>query len=308
MTFFSGVIPPMVTPLLSHEQLDVESVDRLIPHLIDGGVNGIFVLGTTGEGPSLSYQIRYELVERTCEATAGKIPVLVGITDSCYSESLALAEHAQNSGAAAVVAAAPFYFQASTADLRSWFLRLADESPLPVMLYNMPSCVRATLDPDLIADLSEHQNIVGIKDSSGDLRYFEQICSSFRRPGRFCVFMGPEERLADAVAMGADGGVCGGANLLPHVYSTLYRVALDRRTDEIPALHRIIDSLFSEVYRDETRTMRLIPGLKHALSLTGICNDVTAPPFRGVSDLHAERIARAVPLLMSAAAQFTPVA
>ncbi len=308
MTVFSGVIPPMVTPLLSHEQLDVESVDRLIPHLIDGGVSGIFLLGTTGEGPSLSYQIRYEMVERSCEVTAGKVPVLVGITDSCYSESLALAEHAQNSGADAVVAAAPFYFQASAADLKSWFLRLADESPLPVMLYNMPSCVRATLDPDLLAVLAEHENIVGIKDSSGDLRYFEQICSSFRRPGRFCVFMGPEERLADAVAIGADGGVCGGANLLPHVYTTLYRVALDGRTDEIPALHHVIDSLFSEVYRDETRTMKLIPGLKYALSLAGLCSDVAAPPFRPISDLHAERISRAVPLLLSAASRFAPVA
>ena len=307
MTTFSGVIPPIVTPLLSHEQIDPEAVDRIVNHLISGNVSGIFALGTTGEGPSLSYQIRYEMVERVCEAADGRRPVLAGITDTCYSESLALAEHAENSGAAAVVAASPFYFQPKQAELRDWFQRLADESPLPLILYNMPSCVGVTLELDLVAGLAEHPNIVGIKDSSGDLRYFQRLCSELRQPRRFCVFMGPEERLADAVAMGADGGVCGGANLLPNIYSSLYRVAVEGRTEEIPAMHQIIDTLFSEVYRDPHRNMQLIPGLKHAMKLAGLCSEVTAPPLTAISEQHAEQIESAFPALQAATNRLTVI-
>ncbi|MFM7867338.1 MAG: dihydrodipicolinate synthase family protein, partial [Planctomycetaceae bacterium] len=183
MISFSGVIPPIVTPLTAHDQLDPQAVDRIVQHLIDGKVSGIFALGTTGEGPSLNYRVRYEMVERTCEAAHDEVPVLVGVTDTSFAESLALAEHARSSGAAAIVAAAPFSFDASQQALQDWFTRLADESPLPLMLYNMPSCVGTTLSIDLVAALASHPNVAGIKDSGGDLRYFRQLCVEFRKPG-----------------------------------------------------------------------------------------------------------------------------
>ena len=107
MPKFSGVIPPVVSPLIAPDQLDGEAVGRIVDHLIAGGVSGLFVLGTTGEGPSLTYQMRYEMVERTCEQANGRVPVLVGVTDTCLEESVALAEHASACGAAAIVAAAP---------------------------------------------------------------------------------------------------------------------------------------------------------------------------------------------------------
>lgn len=302
MLALSGVIPPVVTPLLAHDQLDPAAVDRVVNHLIQGEVNGLFALGTTGEGPSLNYQIRYEMVERTCAAAAGRVPVLVGVTDTSLSESLALAEHADSCGAAAIVAAAPFYFEASQGALTQWFWRLADESPLPLILYNMPSCVGVTLSLELVAALASHPNVIGIKDSGGDLRYFKQLCVEFRKPGRFSVFMGPEELLADAVALGGDGGVCGGANLLPSVYSSLYRAAVRSDASEIPHWHAVIHELFASVYRDESGRMKLIPGLKHAMSLIGLCQPVIAPPLAELSSEHAERIRSAIDRLVVAGA------
>lgn len=302
MLSLSGVIPPIVTPLLAHDQLDTAGVDRVVEHLIGGGVSGIFALGTTGEGPSLNYQIRYEMVERTCERSAGRVPVLVGVTDSSLSESLALAEHAHASGAAAIVAAAPFYFEVSQGALTQWFWKLADESPLPVILYNMPSCVGVTLSLELVAALASHPNVAGIKDSGGDLRYFQQLCVEFRKPGRFFVFMGPEELLADAVALGGDGGVCGGANLLPSVYSSLYQAAVRRDSSEIPHWHNVIHDLFASVYRDESGRMKLIPGLKYAMAQVGLCQSVIAPPLASVSDEHAERIRNSIQRLVQSAA------
>ena len=94
MTSYSGVIPPVVSPMLTPDQLDGPAVSRIVEHLISGGVSGLFVLGTTGEGPSLTQRMRYEMVELTCKAVAGRVPVFVGVTDTCLAESIALAEHA----------------------------------------------------------------------------------------------------------------------------------------------------------------------------------------------------------------------
>jgi 4-hydroxy-tetrahydrodipicolinate synthase len=295
MSRFSGVIPPVVTPLSAHDQLDSSAVDAVVEHLIAGGVSGLFVLGTTGEGPSLTYQIRYEMVERTCEAAQGRLPVLTGITDTSYAESLALAEHASSSGASAVVAAAPFYYDISQQDLKAWFDRLADESPLPVMLYNMPSCVGVVLDPEIVGDLSHHPNIIGIKDSGGDLKYFEGLCRDHRHRDDFLIFMGPEELLAEAVSLGADGGVCGGANLFPVVYSRLYEAAVRGDASEISRWKGAISRIFESIYRDGQGRMKLIPALKLAMQECGLCQSVVAPPLSGVSPEHAAQIQRALP-------------
>lgn len=297
---FSGVIPPVVSPMKSADQLDVESVDRVVEHLIQGGVSGLFVLGTTGEGPSLTYQMRYEMVERTCDQVRGRVPVLVGVTDTSLAESIALAEHAATCGAAAIVAAAPFYFDVSQSALEAWFRELADRSPLPVMLYNMPSCVGVTLDPGIVDSLSNHPNVAGIKDSGGDWTYFQQLCDKHRDRADFVIFIGPEELLAEAVAAGANGGVCGGANLLPQVYSRLYSAAIRNDITEIAHWKQAIADMFACVYRDDEQRMKLIPGLKLAMEECGLCTGTVAPPLLAVTESHAQRIRSSIPRLLAA--------
>jgi 4-hydroxy-tetrahydrodipicolinate synthase len=291
MPKFSGVIPPVVSPILAPDQLDVEAVDRIVDHLIEGGVSGLFVLGTTGEGPSLTYQMRYEMVERTCERAAGRVPVLVGVTDTSIGESIALAEHAARSGAAAIVAAPPFYFDVPQSSLQDWFSRVADRSAIPLMLYNMPSCVGVVIDLDVVDALSRHPNILGIKDSGGDLVYFRRLCEACKEREDFVVFMGPEERLSEAVALGGAGGVCGGANLFPQVYSRLYKAAVRGDQNQISYWNRTIEQIFRSIYHNEDGVMRLIPGLKHGMALRGLCTANVAPPLPPVSARHAEKIA-----------------
>lgn len=297
---FSGVIPPVVSPMMSADQLDVEAVDRIVEHLIQGGVSGLFVLGTTGEGPSLTYQMRYEMVERTCDQVNGRVPVLVGVTDTSLAESIALAEHAAACGASAIVAAAPFYFDVSQCALETWFRELADRSPLPVMLYNMPSCVGVTLDLSIVESLSHHPNVAGIKDSGGDWTYFQQLCDQHRDRNDFVIFMGPEELLAEAVAAGANGGVCGGANLLPQVYSRLYLAATRNDASEIAHWKHTIADMFTSVYRDDDQRMKLIPGLKLAMEECGLCSGTVAPPLMAVTESHAQRIRSSIPRLLAA--------
>ena len=298
MPSFSGVIPPVVSPMLTPDQIDGPAVGRIVQHLITGGVSGLFVLGTTGEGPSLTYQMRYEMVELTCEAAAGRVPVFVGVTDTCLAESIALAEHAARCQAAAIVAAAPFYFDVSQQALEAWFDALATASPLPLMLYNMPSCVGVVLEPATVDSLSHHPNIIGIKDSGGDMAYFESLCGRHCHRSDFVIFMGPEERLAEAVFSGAAGGVCGGANLLPHVYTSLYKAATRGDHVAIAEGELLIRRIFESVYYDDDGQMKLIPGLKMAMHELGLCQPVVAPPLSPITEQHASRIRSALPHLI----------
>ena len=121
MSVLKGIIPPMITPLKGNDELDREGTVRLVEHIINGGVHALFLLGTTGEAQSLTYRLRYEFVELVCRQVNGRVPVLVGITDTCIDESIRLAEHAKANGAVGVVAAAPYYFAPSQQELIEYY-------------------------------------------------------------------------------------------------------------------------------------------------------------------------------------------
>src|SRR5690606_15059158 len=172
-----GIIPPMVTPLLSDNlSLDLKGVNNLLEHLIAGGVHGVFVLGTTGESTSLSYKTRIQLINESCKIVNGRIPVFVGITDTSIEESLHLASIAKKAGASYVVAAPPYYYGLGQEELFKYYWKLADSLPLPLFLYNMPSHTKINIEPKTVARLSEHPNIVGLKDSSANTVYFQNLC------------------------------------------------------------------------------------------------------------------------------------
>ena len=161
----------MVTPLLGRDQLDVAGLERLLERVIGGGVHGVFMLGTTGEAPSLSYRLRREVIDRACQVVRGRVPVIVGITDTSVVEAIQLARHAAAAGAQAVVTAAPYYFPEGQPELIEWAQRLVPDLPLPVYFYNMPQMTKVTFEPETIRQLTELTGIAGLKDSSGDLNY-----------------------------------------------------------------------------------------------------------------------------------------
>ena len=181
---FRGIVPPMVTPLSGPDELDVEGLERVVEHIIAGGVHGLFILGTTGEGPSLSYKLRMELIERVCRLVAGRVAVLVGITDTSFSESVDLAHYAHDEGADAVVLAAPYYFPARQEDLLRYIQHIAAELPLPIFLYNMPSHTKLAFEVDLLKQAMQIPNIVGLKDSSGQFVYFQSVQQAARAAAR----------------------------------------------------------------------------------------------------------------------------
>jgi 4-hydroxy-tetrahydrodipicolinate synthase len=275
---FSGIIPPMVTPLLSDNlSLDLAGVKHLVEHLVSGGVHGIFILGTTGESTSLSYKTREQLIIESCKAVNGRVPVFVGITDTSIEESVHLALIAQKAGAAAVVAAPPYYYGLGQEELYKYYWSLANQVNLPLFLYNMPSHTKINIDVKTVVRLAEHQNIVGLKDSSANAVYFQSLCYLLKT--NFSLLVGPEEITAETVLMGGHGGVNGGANLFPKLYVALYNAALAKDFARIEELQDLVMEISTRIYTVGSYGSSYLKGLKGALSALGIVNGNIAPPF-----------------------------
>jgi len=274
-----GIIPPMITPLLDRDTLDVAGLERLIEHILSGGVHGLFILGTTGEAPSLSYRLRNELIEHVCGLVKTRVPVLVGITDTSFSESVNTAGKAKDAGAQAVVLAPPYYFPAGQAELLEYLRHLTPELPLPLFLYNMPSLTKAVFEPQTVRAAAEISGIVGLKDSSGNMAYFHQLQFLLQENPDFSLLMGHEELLAEAVLLGAYGGVCGGANIIPKLYVDLYDAARTQDMETMEALHKKVMHISTSIYGVGRYQSSYLKGLKCALSCMGICSDFLAEPF-----------------------------
>ena len=169
----TGIIPPMITPLRGRDDLDVAGLERLIEHILADGVSGLFILGTTGEGPGLSYRLRSELIQRACKQVNHRVPILVGITDTSFVESVRVARSAAESGADALVVAPPYYLPEAQPELQEYLEHLIPELPLPVYLYNMPALTKVHFELETVHRAMDEPRIIGLKDSSGDLNYFK---------------------------------------------------------------------------------------------------------------------------------------
>lgn len=286
---FSGIIPPLVTPLRDRDTLDEDGLTRLVDRVITGGVNGIFVLGTTGEAPSLSYRLRREVIDRVCQAAGGRVPVLVGITDTAFVESVELANAAAEYGAAAVVLSTPYYFPAGQTELIGYIENITRELPLPLMLYNMPSLTKVWFEIDTLRRLANIEPIVGVKDSSGDLDYFAGLVGLRDRRPDWSIMMGPEHLLSQAVKLGGSGGVNGGANVFPRLFAECYEAVVGGDEPRIAALMARIND-FQQIYTIGKYASRHIKATKCALSILGVCDDFMAEPFHHFKPPEREKV------------------
>lgn len=275
----NGIIPPMVTPLLQDNlSLDVKGVHNLINHIISGGVHGLFILGTTGEATSLSYKTRAQLIVESAKIVAGRVPLFVGISDTSIEESLNLANISKQAGASAVVAAPPFYYGMGQIELYKYYWSLADQLPLPLFLYNMPSHTKINIEIDTAVKLAEHPNIIGLKDSSANIVYFQKLCHLLKHK-EFTLLVGPEEVTAQTVLMGGHGGVNGGANMFPKLYVELYNATIAKDFERIAKLQHLVMEVSTKIYSLGAFGSSYLKGMKAGLSALGIIDQHIAPPF-----------------------------
>ena len=278
-----GIITPLATPLASSNQgepsLDVPGLERLIEHVLSGGVSGLFLLGTTGEFTSLGREMRQEIIRRACTQVNGRVPVLAGISDTAISETFRLADTALEAGADALVLAAPYYFQHSQDDLLRYLELVTQRISLPLFLYNIPHLTKTSFEPETVRSAADFPGVVGLKDSTGDLQYLEKTVDLLKdRPG-FSILIGPEQMLVECMKRGAIGGVCGGSNLNPALFVGLYNAII--RGDEKCAaeLQAQVERSSRALYQVGFPGGSYLRGIKAALSLAGLCSPDPAPPF-----------------------------
>ncbi len=273
-----GLIPPMVTPLDERRRLDKAGVRNMVNHLLKGGVDGIFLLGTTGEGPHLSYAVREELVRTVCRLVKGRVPVLVGITETDMDDAVAFAAKCRAFGAAAAVAAPPYYFKLTQDECAAWFTEMADRLPMPLVVYDMPAHTDTIIEPGTIARLADHPNIVAMKDSSSIIALFNKFRVALEGKD-FSLFMGPDEAMGEAVLLGADGGVCTGANLWPADFKAMYLAAKAGDVAKVRRLQRFTTMSSYLLYGLGKGQIGFLKGVKCALAEMGLVKNVLAAPF-----------------------------
>lgn len=286
-----GIVPPLVTPLRSWDQLDMDGLKNLLEHVISGGVHGVFILGTTGEASRLSDRVKEEMIVKTSEIVNHRVPVLVGITDTSIHETLRLESLAYETGVDAVVLAPPFYYHVEQDELADYFLEVADSVKLPLYLYNMPSRTHIHIDISTVEAVSSHPKIIGIKDSSGDLMYIQNLIYAFRGKEDFSVFVGPEEITAQSVLQGAHGGVNGGANIYPRLFVELYNAAKQGDIDHVNRLQHIVTHISNTLYKVGVNQPNYTKIVKEALSQMGICGPYMEKPYIPFSKEDKYRIA-----------------
>jgi 4-hydroxy-tetrahydrodipicolinate synthase len=217
-----GIIPPVVTPFTPDEELDLPGLRRHIDWQLSRGVHGIFVLGTTGEFYALTEAEKRQVTATAIEHVAGRSPVFVGTGAETTREVIRLTRMAEQEGAAGVSVITPYFIKPNQGELVDHFKRVAECTRLPVVLYNNPAtCGGLSIEPDTVAKLALVPNIIGIKDSSGDLQNTIEIIRNTPRE-KFSVLNGRDTLILAALQFGAQGAIPASCNLAPDLCVGIY--------------------------------------------------------------------------------------
>jgi 4-hydroxy-tetrahydrodipicolinate synthase len=240
-----GVYAAMATPLTPDEKVDKSGVRKLVRYLLDGGLHGLVVLGSTGEFPAMTESMRQNVIETALEAVHGKVPVLIGCGEPGTQRTIGQVKIAMKTKADALLVALPYYFPLDQPAVMRHYQMVAEASTLPICLYNFPQMTKITMTPDTVAKLAAHPNIIGVKDSAGDFvgmqRYVDVTAGE-----RFAVMSGNPALALSAFELGAKGGIFAGASLFPRpcaeVYNAFLRgdmttaIALQKKISLIPLM------------------------------------------------------------------------
>ncbi|MEM2875932.1 MAG: 4-hydroxy-tetrahydrodipicolinate synthase [Candidatus Bathyarchaeia archaeon] len=215
-----GIIPAMVTPLKKDESVDEEGLRELVNYLIDGGVHGLFCCGSQGETYSLTDEERKRVMEVTVDEANGRVPVYAGTGEVTTEKVIRLTKYAKDVGADAASIVTPYFIKPSSAELYAHYRRIAEAVDIPIVLYNNPDRTGVNLDAPTVGRLAEVNNIVGIKDSSGDLT----LTADYIRltPEDFAVIAGRDSLILATLLYGGKAAIAATANVAPKLVVDIY--------------------------------------------------------------------------------------
>ncbi|MDH5636542.1 MAG: 4-hydroxy-tetrahydrodipicolinate synthase, partial [Candidatus Bathyarchaeota archaeon] len=216
-----GILPALVTPFTDDgKELSEDRLRNLVNHCIELGVSGVVPCGTTGEFVNLTVDEKKRLIDIVVDEVNGRVVVVAGTGASGTDQALELTKYAKDAGADAALIVTPFYLKPTDRGIYEHFSTVATEVDLPIILYNIPQCTGVWLTWQMVEDLAEIPNIVGLKDSSGELKYILAVLEKVR--DKINVMCGYDEVVLPALAAGASGAILASANVIPDFWVDIY--------------------------------------------------------------------------------------
>jgi 4-hydroxy-tetrahydrodipicolinate synthase len=237
----TGVMPAMVTPFNEDETINEEQLRNLVNYLIDQGVTGLVPSGTTGEFVNMTFEERLKVIEIVVDETNGRVPVIAGTGESGTKLVIDATNKATDIGADAVLIVTPYYLKPKAKGLYDHYETIAEKTDIPIVLYNIPVCTGVELPWTVVEDLVDIENIVGIKDSSGDYKYFSALLEKVS--DKISVMIGWDENVLGALAGGAAGCILGSANVIPKIWLEIYDHVKNNRLTEAQNLQKNVQKM-----------------------------------------------------------------
>ncbi len=273
----SGVIIPMVTPLDAQCEIDKRATARLVNFFIEAGTTP-FILGTTGESASMSTKMCLEFVQLVVNEVKGKSMIYAGISDTCFENSLEKAKKYSDRGIDAFVAHIPEYYPLTPEQILRYFEQLAEVIPAPLILYNIPATTKMSIPINVIEKLSEHPNIIGLKDSERSLERMEILADKFTSRMDFSIMSGWTVQSTHALTIGFDGIVPSTGNLIPFLFAELYQAIIEGKIGKAEQIQSKIDPI-AEFHQKDIPFSHMIPMLKVMMHEFGLCGPAVLPPL-----------------------------
>ncbi len=291
---FGQVVTAMVTPFDRQGEIDYAATKNLIEHLIANGTDSIVVAGTTGESPTLSKEEKIELFKFVVREVNGRIPVIAGTGSNNTRESIALTKEAENCGVDAIMIVAPYYNKPSQEGLYQHFKVIAEATSLPIMVYNIPGRTSVNIDVDTIVRLSEIDNIVCVKEASGDLDAMAEIIS--RTDDDFVLYSGDDSLTLPVLAIGGVGIVSVSAHIVGNEMQEMIHAFKSGNVVEAGAIHRELLLTFKALFSAPSPTP-----LKAALNMKGIQVGEVRLPLLPLTDEQVLELKRQLQLQITRA-------
>jgi 4-hydroxy-tetrahydrodipicolinate synthase len=279
----SGILPPVPTPVHADDRVDVEAVRALFAWLLKQGIDGVVPLGGTGEYGALPRAERNRMAGLSVKAMAGKGPVIAGVLDTGFHDALQAGREFASEGVDGLLVLTPYYTNPTQTGIRDYFLRYADASPVPILVYEIPYRTRIAIDPRMLHELSRHERIIGMKACNTDMYHFLQVIEGV--DDSFAVLSGEDSLFPLHVACGARGGIIVTASLLPKAWRAIFDAARSGRISEAIAMHRRLIPLMNMVFAETN------PGpMKAVMDLIGVDAPRMLAPLVGPAPALAAKL------------------
>jgi 4-hydroxy-tetrahydrodipicolinate synthase len=269
---FKGTGVALVTPFKQDFSVDIEALQRIVGHVVDNGADFLVVLGTTSEAPTLTADEKKLVIDTVLKANNGRLPVLLGMGGN-NTQAVVEAIKAQDfTGIQGILSVVPYYNKPNQRGMRAHFETIADASPVPVVVYNVPGRVVVNLQAATCVELAKHPNIVAVKEASGNLQQIMEILRD--KPADFDVLSGDDGITQPLMALGATGVISVAANAYTAPFSRMMHAMKDGRIDEALRLHYAMLRMNQLIFADGNPA-----GIKCLMSHMGLCENVLRLPL-----------------------------